>query len=66
MGHYRIYGALADHPQNYLELISLYRAFSAKEKLVVKILNRKVCVCVWCFFFFLTQISFVSEFDLIR
>ena len=42
----------ADHPQNYLELISLYRAFSAKEKLVVKILNRKVCVCVWCFFFF--------------
>lgn len=27
----------ADHPQNYLELISLYRAFSAKEKLVVKI-----------------------------
>lgn len=65
MGHYRIYGAPADHPQNYLELISLYRAFSAKEKLVVKILNRKVCVC-GVFFFFLTQISFVSEFDLIR
>ena len=44
MGHYRIYGAPADHPQNCLELINLYRAFSAKEKLAVKILNRKVFV----------------------
>ena len=28
-----------DHPQSYLDLISLHRAFSAKEKLVVNFLS---------------------------
>lgn len=38
-GTFGIHWAPADHPQSYLELISLHRARSAKEKLVVNFLS---------------------------